>query len=378
MNLLAETPKKRIDSIDILRGLVMAIMALDHTRDFFMSLPYEPTDLTRASTILFLTRFITHYCAATFVFLAGTGAFLSLKRGKTKGEAFRFLLSRGLWLIILEITVISVGWGAGEFLQVIWAIGISMMVLAFLIYLPVPLIAAFGLLLIFGHNLFDHVNTAGFTPAEKTEWTLLHVQGFVHLGPINFFVLYPLIPWIGVMAAGYSFGTLFTIDAAKRKKILTVLGLSAIALFIVIRYFAFYGDATTWTYQGNIHRTILSFINVTKYPPSLDYLLITLGPGMLFLAWVEGKSNKLTDIFVVYGRVPLFYYILHLYLIHLLNIIIGLIVPLPQGFFGPQNPGLSLGWVYVIWLSVVFILYFPCRWFMKYKREHKQWWLSYL
>jgi len=247
-----------------------------------------------------------------------------------------------------------------------------------LIYLPVPAIAAFGLLLIFGHNAFDHVNTAGFTPVEKTEWTLLHVQGFVHLGLINFFVLYPLIPWIGVMAAGYSFGTLFTIDAVKRKKILTVLGLSAIALFIVIRYFAIYGDATTWTYQGNIHRTILSFINVTKYPPSLDYLLVTLGPGMLFLAWVEGKSNRLTDIFVVYGRVPLFYYILHLYLIHLLNIIIGLIVPLPQGFFGPQPIGLPLAGVYVIWLSVVFILYFPCRWFMKYKREHKQWWLSYL
>lgn len=378
MNLLAETPKKRIDSIDILRGIVMIIMALDHTRDFFMSLPYEPTDLTRASTALFLTRFITHYCAASFVFLAGTGAFLSLKRGKTKAEACRFLLSRGLWLVILEITIVSLGWGVGEFLQVIWAIGVSMMVLAFLIYLPVPLIAAFGLILIFGHNAFDHINIATFSPGEKIEWTILHVQGFVHLGPINFFVMYPLIPWIGVMATGYSFGTLFTIDAAKRKRILVTLGLSAIALFIVIRYFAIYGDPTIWTYQGNIHRTILSFINVTKYPPSLDYLLITLGPGMLFLAWVEGKSNKLTDIFVVYGRVPLFYYILHLYLIHLLNIVIGLVVPLPQGFFGPQNPGLPLGWVYVVWLSVVSILYFPCRWFMKYKREHKQWWLSYL
>jgi uncharacterized membrane protein len=374
MNLLAESPKKRIDSIDILRGLVMAIMALDHTRDFFTVEHFDPTDLTRASTILFLTRFITHYCAATFVFLAGTGAFLSLTRGKTKAKASRFLLSRGLWLVVLELTVVLGGWGGGEpFLQVIWAIGVSMIILAFLIYLPLPLIAAFGLLLIFGHDSLDHISMATFTSGEKTWWTFLHVQGQVHLfGHTNIFVMYPLIPWVGVMATGYSFGKLFTIDAAKRKKILITIGLSAIALFIVIRYFAIYGDPAVWTYQGNIHRTILSFINVSKYPPSLDYLLVTLGPGMLFLAWVEGKSNKFTNIFVVYGRVPLFYYILHLYTLNILAHILGAILQLPKG------TGLSLGWVYVIWISVVFMLYFPCRWFMKYKREHKQWWLSYL
>jgi uncharacterized membrane protein len=380
MNLLAETPKKRIDSIDILRGLVMAIMALDHTRDFFMATPYDPTDLTRASTILFLTRFITHYCAATFVFLAGTGAFLSLTRGKSKADACKFLLSRGLWLVVLECTLIHLGWGGGLFLQVIWAIGISMMVLGLLIFLPLPVIAGFGLLLIFGHNAFDHVNTATFTPGEKTLWTFLHVPGMVHLWQgEDIFVFYPLVPWIGVMATGYSFGKLFTIDAAKRKKALVILGTSAIVLFVVIRYFAIYGDPTTWTYQGNIHRTILSFINISKYPPSLDYLLITLGPAMLFLAFIEGKKNIFTDIFVVFGRVPLFYYILHLYLIHLLAILIGLIVPLPQSPApGQVSVGLSLGWVYVIWISVVTILYFPCKWFMKYKREHKQWWLSYL
>ena len=351
----------------------MAIMALDHTRDFFMVTPYDPTDLSRASTLLFLTRFITHYCAATFVFLAGTGAFLSLTRGKTKADACKFLLSRGLWLIVLELTVVRVGWGGGQFLQVIWAIGVSMMVLAFLIYLPLPVIAAFGLILIFGHNSLDHLSMATFTPGEKTLWTFLHVQGMVHpWAGADVFVYYPLIPWIGVMAVGYSFGKLFTIDAAKRKRILLILGSSAIALFIVIRYFAIYGVPTTWAYQGNIHRTILSFIDVSKYPPSLDYLLITLGPGMIFLAWVEGKSNRFTNIFVVYGRVPLFYYILHLYSLHLLAIVIDATIHIPK------DTGFSLGWVYVIWLSVVTILYLPCRWFMKYKREHKQWWLSYL
>lgn len=365
-------PKKRIDSIDILRGIVMVIMALDHTRDFFMQPTFDPTDLSKASTMLFLTRFITHYCAATFVFLAGTGAFLYLSNGKTKAEAFKFLLSRGIWLVFLELTVICLGWGAGQFLQVIWAIGVSMMILSVLIFLPVQVVAAFGLILIFGHNFFDSVNAAALTGGEKTLWTFLHVQGSVDVFGMNVFVMYPLIPWVGVMAAGYGFGTLYKMDAAKRKKLLLIFGFSAIALFILIRYFNIYGDHTTWAYLGNIHRTILSFIDVSKYPPSLDYLLVTLGPGMLFLAWVEGKSNKLTDIFVVYGRVPLFYYILHLYLIHLLAILAAVIFKAPKGVI------VGLPVVYIIWLSVVTILYFPCRWYMKYKRGHKQWWLGYM
>ncbi|WP_214073873.1 heparan-alpha-glucosaminide N-acetyltransferase domain-containing protein [Mucilaginibacter sp. dw_454] len=379
MNLLAETPKKRIDSIDILRGVVMVIMALDHTRDFFMAETIDPTDLTRASTLLFLTRFITHYCAATFVFLAGTGAFLSLNRGKTKRQASNFLLSRGLWLVILELTVIRLGWGGGQFLQVIWAIGISMMILGLLVYLPLPVVGAFGLILIFGHDALDGIKLSMVPAGEKTLWTFLHVQGLVNIGGETIFVMYPLIPWVGVMAAGYSFGKIFTIDADKRKRILIILGSSALVLFIIIRYFAIYGDPTTWTYQGNIHRTILSFIDVSKYPPSLDYLLITLGPGMLFLALIEGKSNKFTDIFVVYGRVPLFYYICHLYLIHFAAIVLGLIIPLPTSLL-PGGPavGLSLGGVYIVWVCIVTTLYFPCRWFMKYKRSHKQWWLSYL
>lgn len=365
-------PKKRIDSIDILRGIVMVIMALDHTRDFFQPINYNPTDLTQASTALFLTRFITHYCAATFVFLAGTGSFLFLSRGKTKSEAFRFLLSRGIWLVILELTIIHWGWGGGLFLQVIWAIGISMIILAFLIYLPKPVILLFGLILIFGHDLFDSVNPASFTPNGQILWDFLHVQTNVTLWGNGVFILYPLIPWVGVMATGYCFGELFTIDAATRKKWLVILGSSALVLFVLIRFFNFYGDPFLWREQGSLHRTILSFINVSKYPPSLDYLLITLGPGMLLLAYLEDKSNSLTGIFVVFGRVPLFYYILHLYLLHLLAILTGMITG--QG----ANLTFTLPYVYLVWLLAVTLLYFPSRWFMQYKKTHKQWWLSYL
>lgn len=381
MNLLAESPKKRIDSIDILRGIVMCLMAIDHTRDFFYVGRFDPTDLSRASTALFLTRFITHYCASCFVFLAGTGAFLSLNRGKTKTQASQFLLSRGLWLVILELTIVRAGWGwsMGPFLQVIWVIGISMMILGLLVYLPLPAVGALGLILIFGHDAFDNLNTATMPAGERTLWIFLHVQSMAHILDTDVFIIYPLIPWVGVMAAGYAFGKLFTIDVDKRKRALIILGTCSLVLFVTIRYFNIYGDRAVWTWQGNIHRTILSFINVSKYPPSLDYLLITLGPGMLFLAFIEGKSNKLTDILVVFGRVPLFYYILHLYLIHFTAIVLGHIIKLPNSLLpGPEPGGVSLAWVYVIWFCMITILYFPCRWFMNYKRTHKQWWLSYL
>jgi uncharacterized membrane protein len=374
MNLLAESPKKRIDSIDILRGIVMCLMAIDHTRDFFYAGRFDPTDLTRASTVLFLTRFITHYCAASFVFLAGTGAFLSLNRGKTKTQASQFLLSRGLWLVILELTIVRAGWGwsLGVFLQVIWVIGISMMILGLLVYLPLPVVGAVGLILIFGHDAFDNVSMATMPAGERTLWTILHVQSMARLLGTDVFIMYPLIPWVGVMAAGYAFGKLFTINVNKRKRTLIILGTCSILLFVLIRYFNIYGDRAMWTWQGNIHRTILSFINVSKYPPSLDYLLITLGPGMLFLAFIEGKSNKLTDILIVFGRVPLFYYILHLYLIHFTAIVLGHIVKLPNSVLpGPTPGGLSLPWVYVVWFCIVTVLYFPCRWFMNYKRTHK-------
>lgn len=380
-------PKKRIESIDMMRGIVMVIMALDHTRDFFTITNFNPTDLTKASTALFITRFITHYCAATFVFLAGTGAFLSLRRGKTKGEAARFLISRGIWLIILELTLVNWGFSMDHgnwrfqmdyslvFLQVIWVIGICMIILAALIYLPVRVIAIIGLALILGHNAFDHISTKSFNTIETDIWDLFHVQSMINYagGTRHIFVLYPIIPWAGVMAAGYSFGTLYKMEAARRKKILATIGTAAIALFIVIRSFNLYGDPNHWTSQGTWYRTVLSFINAQKYPPSLDYLLITLGPVMLILAYLEGVKNKVTDIFLVFGRVPLFYYLCHIYLLQLLSYItfrISTAMHISYGF--------SLPVVYGVWLLAVFILYFPSKWFMQYKMTHKSWWLSYL
>ncbi len=380
-------PKKRIESIDIVRGLIMAIMALDHTRDFFMPQNFNPTDLTKASTALFLTRFVTHFCAPTFVFLAGTGAFLSFSRGKTKAEASRFLFTRGLWLILLELTIIQFGWAVNIdyhfiFVQVIWALGVSMVVLSGLIFLPRAVIAAFGLILIFGHNALDGIKPSSFAYPMNSIWTILHVQGIAKLGEHSqAFILYPLIPWIGVMALGYVFGGIFKMDAAKRQPILIGIGLSSWLLFIVLRYFNIYGDPDNWVDQGVWHRTVLSFVNVQKYPPSLDYLLITLGMCNLLLAAFEYASNWFTRIMLVFGRVPLFYYILHLYLLHLMGIITYLAVTghAPSANTpGQASPSAPLYVVYLIWLAAVTLLYFPCRWYMKYKMTHKQWWLSYL
>jgi len=380
-------PKKRIESIDVMRGIVMVVMALDHTRDFFTTITFNPTNLNKASTALFITRFITHYCAATFVFLAGTGAFLSLSRGKTKGEAARFLLSRGIWLIILEITLINWGFSMNHgtwqfsmdysfvFLQVMWAIGVSMIVLAGLIYLPVRAIGAIGLILILGHNAFDGIDPNSMGHYAGKVWQFLHVQSMVNYAnnTRHVFVFYPVIPWVGVMATGYSFGTIFKIDAAKRKKLLITIGCSALLLFILIRSFNLYGDPDHWTKQGVWYRTVLSFINAQKYPPSLDYLLITLGPVMILLAYLEGVKNRVTDIFLVFGRVPLFYYLCHIYLLQFMAYIAFKITEAEHIAYG-----FGLPVVYAVWLLAVFILYFPSNWFMKYKQTHKQWWLSYL
>jgi uncharacterized membrane protein len=390
MTSVTAQPKKRIDSIDILRGIIMVIMALDHTRDFFMVQRFAPTDLTKASTALFLTRFLTHFCAPTFVFLAGTGAFLYLSRNKTKKEASVFLLTRGLWLVFLEFTIIGFGWSFSTdyhfmFVQVIWALGISMIVLAALIYLPLPAIAAVGLFMIFCHNMLDGIKPAEFDKAGGLVWQFLHVQGMANFSEnFHVFILYPLIPWIGVMATGYAFGSLFKLESARRIKIIYGLSISALVLFVIIRGINIYGDTSQWTKQPTAVRTLLSFINVQKYPPSLDYLLITLGISMLVLASLEHVQNRFTNIMLVFGRVPLFYYLLHLYLLHGASVIVQAIL-LPkgapqnqQGLPGPAVEGASLLGVYGIWLLAVFILYFPCRWYMKYKATHKHWWLSYL
>jgi len=374
------TIKKRVLSIDILRGIIMVIMALDHTRDFFSDYQFEPTDLHHAGTIMFFTRWITHFCAPVFVFLAGTSVFLSGKR-KSKKELFFRLLSRGIWLIVLELTFVHLGWAfnfdySHIFLQVIWALGVSMICLSVLIFLPRQLILGIGLIMIFGHNAFDGLHPAG---SVGVFWDFLHVQGPITYGHGNsIFIMYPLIPWIGVMATGYCFGAVFVLHEKKRRDAQYLIGMSAMVLFVVIRAINLYGDPSPWLPQPTWWRTVLSFLNCTKYPPSLLYLLMTLGPSIALLPLLEKMSGKVARIFLVYGRVPLFYYVLHIFLIHGMAII--------DGYFFKGNavttvfshPGFSLPVVYCFWLLAVIILYFPCRWFMRIKMSRHDWWLSYL
>src|SRR6266571_3306564 len=302
--------RRRIDSVDLLRGVVMVIMMLDHTRDFihYGVLLFDPLDLSKTTTALFLTRWITHFCAPVFVFLAGTGAYLQFARGKSKSELSRFLISRGLWLIVLEFTVVRLGAFFNLnpafllFLQVIFVIGFSMIVLAALIHLPLKITAGFGIVMIALHNILDRFPVKPWQGPQSPVpswgaklWMLLHQPGIFPIGP-HFpsplvFVLYPLIPWIGVMAVGYAFGELYTKDAKLRQRWLLRIGGISTLLFIVIRTIDKYGEPFPWARQKNVLFTLLSFINTTKYPPSLDYLLMTLGPAIIALAFFESGRN---------------------------------------------------------------------------------------
>jgi uncharacterized membrane protein len=294
----------------LLRGIVMVIMMLDHTRDFVHSgaLAFDPLDLTQTSTLLFFTRWITHFCAPTFVFLAGTGAYLQFMRGKTRAALSRFLITRGLWLIVLELTLVRLGASfnvdrnfAGM-LQVIWVIGVSMIVLAALVHLPLKVIAAFGLIMIFLHDLLDRIPYAGWQgPGSPMPgiggklWVLLHQQGIFPLAGADspiVLALYPLIPWVGVMAVGYAFGALYRMEPRMRRRLLRIIGGLATALFFILRALNIYGDPQRWSVQKNLGFTILSFLNTQKYPPSLLYLLMTLGPAILALAWFESRSER--------------------------------------------------------------------------------------
>jgi uncharacterized membrane protein len=391
-----KTPSARIESIDLLRGLVMIIMALDHIRDYFHAdaFLYDPTDLSKTNVLLFFTRWITHFCAPTFMFLSGTSAFLV---GARKGKKYlsKFLLTRGLWLIFLEFTVLAFAWYFEVHFTminfiVIWALGISMIALAGLIYLPVPAIAAISLVMVFGHDFLDNIHVAG-NGAAAFAWSLIHQQNIFNYGSHTFFVGYPLIPWIGVMALGYCLGTKFieTYDPAKRKKFLIELGTAIIALFIILRLSNVYGDPSPWSEQSTSTFTFLSFLKVSKYPPSLLYLLMTLGPAILFLAFTEKTKNWFSEKIKMIGRVPMFYYLVHIYFIHLLamgatyfcghtwkDMVLTTWISFDPNL---QGYGFSLGVVYLVWFFVIFVLYFLCRWYDGYKRSHsKQWWLSYL
>lgn len=373
----------------------MIIMALDHVRDYFHAdaFIYDPLDLEKTSPLLFFTRWITHFCAPVFVFLAGTSAFLSGQK-KSKKELSFFLATRGLWLIFLELTIINFGWLFNWHLPtfplvVIWALGVSMIALAVFVHLPKRLILAIGIILVAGHNLLDPIRVSDGT--KKFFWMLLHEQGVYNIGGKNIFVGYPIIPWIGLMALGYCFGQLYStrFDSQKRKRILILMGLSAILLFVILRFSNIYGDAALWSHQSSPLYTFLSFIKTTKYPPSLLYVLMTIGPALLFLAFSERPLGKIGKIVSVYGRVPFFYYVLHIYIIHLLAMIAAeffhkdwteMIVSFWVNF-DPQLQGYGFElWVtYVVWILLVVALYPLCRWYDKYKTNtrHKKW-LSYL
>jgi len=388
--------QQRIKSIDLLRGLVMIIMALDHVRDYFHAdaFLYRPNDLTKASAALFLTRWITNFCAPVFIFLSGTSAFLvGLRKGKKALSIF--LLTRGLWLIFLELIVsnflLSFNFELPFILLlVLWAFGASMIVLAALIHLPKPLLIAIGVLLVFGHNLLDGVTVAG-NNFKSFGWSLLHSVGGFTWGPRMVIVSYPLLPWLGIMILGYCFGNFYTpeFNPQQRKRILIGLGVTAMLLFVVVRFINSYGDLIPWTQQKNALFTFFSFINTFKYPPSLLFILMTLGPAMIFLAFTENANNKVSQIISVYGRVPLFYYLTHFFLLHLFAMIAAQLTGFGWYAMVLDQPvtsepklngyGFSLGITYLVWITVVVVLYPFCKRYDTYKQSHKEkWWLSYL
>jgi len=370
--------------VDLLRGLVMVIMVLDHVRDYLTNAHFDPTDLTLTDLALFGTRWITHFCAPIFIFLAGASAWIAGTR-RTRAELIRLLLTRGLWLILLEFTVISFGWyfstrwTVGGRAQVIWAIGASMVVLAGLVHLPRPAIAGFGLVLVLGHNLLD-----GITPeslgALAPLWHVLHVPG--ELGMVS--LRYPLVPWVGVMALGYIAGpVVFSRDAEASRRLVCV-GVVLVFAFVELRLSNLYGDPRARLLDGDPATMLMSFLNTTKYPPSLLYLLMTLGPGLIALAVFRGAKGPLAGVLVTFGRVPFLFYVAHLYLVHSIAVALGVAQGFPTSamltYFRdlPKAYGFGLPVVYLVWLSVVAALYPVCRRYASHKSRSRAWWLSYL
>ena len=377
---------RRLDHVDLLRGLVRVLMVLDHVRDYFSAVRFDPTDLTRTNLALFTTRWITHYCAPTFVFLAGASAWIAGTR-RTRGALGRFLVSRGLWLILIEVTVVSFGWyfstrwAYGARAQVIWAIGASMIVLAALIRLPRWGVAAVGLALVVDHNLLDGISPEAFG-AFAPLWHALHVPGA--LGVIPVYVTYPVLPWIGVMALGYAAGpAVFSRQVAAPRR-LAWTGALMVLGFVALRSLNGYGDPSPRLEHGGASLLAMSFVNVTKYPPSLLFVLMTLGPALIVLAVLHRARGPIADVFVTFGRVPFLFYVAHLYLVHALAVVAGM----AQGFPGsairtvyrqlPQGYGFGLPVVYLVWLGVVAALYPMCRRYATLKAERRAWWLSYL
>jgi len=388
---------RRVQSLDILRGLVMVIMAIDHVRDFYHygAMHYAPEDLSMTTVPVFLTRWITHFCAPVFVFFAGTSAYLSGRR-KTVRDTSRFLLTRGLWLIVAELTLINIA-ETGNLsyafivLQVMWALGWSMIALSLLIYIPWRWLVIISLVVIVGHNTLDAVAPAQLGSMSWL-WNVLHVgPAPIPLSPNHVALLiYPLVPWVFVMAAGYGFGRVFDLEPGRRRGLLIRLGLALTVGFVLLRFTNLYGDPSPWTTQPRSAFTVLSFLNTTKYPPSFLYLLMTLGPAITVLGLLDGISVSNANPLLVFGRVPFFYYVLHWYLLHGLafafawfryghvEFLFGVPPSLPVSVGYPPDYGYSLGTVYLIWFTIVAIAYPLCRWFADVKSRSQSVVLSYL
>jgi uncharacterized membrane protein len=390
VNPAVSSDRKRLESVDVVRGVIMIIMALDHTRDFFGSPGVNPTNLATTTVALFLTRWITHFCAPVFFLLTGTGAYLSLRK-RSPRELSRFLFTRGAWLIILELVVVRcAGFQLNvdyhvTLLLVLWALGWAMITLSALVRLPTAVASTFGVVLIAGHNLFDSVRST------NPIWVILHSPGFVLSAPGHVvFAAYPLIPWMGVTAVGYGLGQVYGWTPQRRQTLLLRLGLTLTAAFPVLRLINVYGDPSRWAGQKTAMFTVLSFLNTTKYPPSLLFLLMTLGPALLFLRAVDGHTPRLLRPALVIGTVPMFYFLLHLPLIHLLAVAVCYaryravhwMFESPDlahyPFTAPPGWGYPLPVVYLVWALVVVTLYPLCRWFAALKQRRTDLWLSYM
>jgi len=392
----AVAPKRvRLESIDVVRGVIMILMALDHTRDFFGQTSFSPTDPTQTTIPLFFTRWITHFCAPVFFLLTGAGAYLSLHkewlRKKSKRALSKFLFTRGLWLILLELTLFRCLGLQFNFdyhltlLDVLWTLGWAMIVLSGLVHLPTPLVTALGLVMIAGHNLLDPVRSS------NPVWSILHSPNFIVASrQHSVFVAYTLIPWVGVTAAGYGLGQIYGWASDRRRTFLLRTGLALTAAFVILRGINNYGDPVRWSTQKSAALTVLSFLNTSKYPPSLLFLLMTLGPALIFLWAADSETPSFLRPALVFGKVPMFYYLLHFPLIHLLAVAVGYarygqvhwmfesptIAQFP--ITPPPGWGFSLPVVYLIWASVVVALYPLCRWFAALKQRRRDAWLSYL
>jgi uncharacterized membrane protein len=393
--LMAPAPSRRVDAVDVLRGAVMVLMVLDHTRDYFGNAAINPTDLSQSSPALFMTRWVTHFCAPVFAFLAGTGAYLAGSRGRPRGELAAFLATRGLWLIFLELTVVRLGLffdpvNAPVILTVLWSIGASFVVLAGLVFLPSRVVGALGVLVIATHGLAGGLLPGSEAPAAlRAAGALLLQRGLLPLpAGITVVVAYPLIPWFGVVAAGYGFGEVIQLEPEPRRRLMWITGVAMIAAFVILRASGVYGEPDPWETFGSPLLTALSFLNCTKQPPSLLFVLMTLGPAITALAVIDGVGVRgpVGRALVTLGRVPLFYFLLQWYVIHPLAILAGLVRGLPVAWqfsaaaLGPPPAGwaLSLPGIYIAWLVVLVVLYIPCRWFAGVKARHPGAWLSYL